>query len=838
MKLHGKVINKTPLIISIGMVLGLSMVDVFAETNPLPTVSTAPVGQAVVKTKVLKKTKKPQKSKSADGTVTGNNTNITPSETKTETPKVVKQSQQATEEKKAQAEETKVSKPNELSTVKVVSGRSRSLLGLTNSASQGIISQEQIEFRSIARNGELMELIPGMIATQHSGSGKANQYFLRGYNLDHGTDFTTVVDGIPMNMPTHAHGQGYMDLNSMIPELVDKIEFGKGPYYAEIGDFSVAGYNKMTTMKSMPQGIFKFTGGEFDFYRTMAANSNKIGDGNLFYAAEFQTYNGAWAVPENGHKYNGLLRYSLDQDNWGVAVNAKAYTNTWTATNQIPQSAVDSGTLGLYGSMTPSDGGNTNRYTFSTNLWNKGKDWKNDANLYAVYYDFSMFSNFTGYLNGPLGDQIHQTERRVQIGGNEDFVHYDNLFGFDMDNSVGFSFRHDQINGLGIAQTVNRQYLNQISLDNVEETTAGFYLKNQIHWHEKLKTTHALRADFISNDVTALANGYTDPSNLLTGGLTASQIAQNALTSAQINAANSGSAAKAMLSPKFGLVLGPWYDTEYFANFGYGYHSNDARGTVLSSDPNYQTPQIGGSGYTGYAGYDALSASLKPILPMAWSRGGEIGSRSNFIPKLNSTLALWWLESSQELVFSGDSGTTNVNGSSYRYGLEFTNYYKVNDWLTLDFDLAKTNGYFAQTPQTNSAGGCDTANGNPGNPCTGNHIPNMVGTVIAAGIQVVAPNGMFGSLRLRHFGDSPLDSNGSLWAPDVNILNLGLGYKQKTYKLDFSIFNLLGQETSDIAYAYNYAYPNNTTNINNPQYGVVKHPVEPRMARAGFTIYF
>ena len=446
------IFKKKQLIIGLGIILGISSVELQAA----PTTDQVEQSATSDQVKVSKKAKKKKSAKNAKQSQQATTPGQTPQELQAEQPttapaqttpkKAAKQADQSNQEPQA----VKTFKVEELGEIRVTAGRSRDLLGLTGSASQGVISQEQIEFRSSSRPGELVELIPGMIATQHSGSGKANQYFLRGYNLDHGTDFTTVVDGIPMNMPTHAHGQGYMDLNSMIPELVDKIEYGKGPYYAEIGDFSAAGFNKMTTMKTLPQGFLKFTGGEFDFYRTVAANSSKIGDGgNLLYGAEFQTYNGAWAVPENGHKYNGMLRYTQDHDNWGVAVNAKAYTNAWTATNQIAQSAIDSGQLGLYGSLSPSDGGNTNRYSFSTNLWNKGQDWKNDANVYAVYYDLNLYSNFSGYTNGPQGDQMNQREHRVQVGGNEEFTHYDNLFGLDMDNTYGMSFRHDEIMGSG-----------------------------------------------------------------------------------------------------------------------------------------------------------------------------------------------------------------------------------------------------------------------------------------------------------------------------------------------------------------------------------------------------
>jgi TonB-dependent Receptor Plug Domain. len=232
-----------------------------------------------------------------------------------------------------------------------VKGRATDLLGIAASASQGVVGQREFAYRPLARAGELVEAVPGALATQHSGSGKANQFYLRGFNLDHGTDFSVMVDGVPMNMPSHAHGQGYLDLNSVIPELVDNIEYGKGPYYADAGDFSSAGYSRMHTMRSLPKGLFKFTGGEFGYYRALLADSKKIGAGDLLAAGEFNAYNGVWQQPEDLGKYNGMLRYTLDNKDWGLSVNAKAYHSSWNATNQIPERAIDSGTLDLYGSM-------------------------------------------------------------------------------------------------------------------------------------------------------------------------------------------------------------------------------------------------------------------------------------------------------------------------------------------------------------------------------------------------------------------------------------------------------------------------------------------------------
>lgn len=663
--------------------------------------------------------------------------------------------------------------------------RTKNLIGITGSASQGEVNQAQFEYRPLSRNGEILEVIPGVLATQHSGSGKANQYFLRGFNLDHGTDFTTYVDGIPMNMPTHAHGQGYMDINSVIPELVKNIEYGKGPYYAEVGDFSAAGYSKIFSMDKLPQGIMKFTAGEYDYYRTLIANSNKVGNGDLLYAGEFNFYNGVWQQPEDSKKFNGMMRYTLDQDNWGSSVFAKAYTNNWTATNQIPQAAVDNGSIGLYGTMDPSDGGNTDRFSLSSNLWNKGINWQNDANIYALYYDVNLYSNFTGYLDNPTqGDQIHQFEHRVQTGGNVEHTRYNKLLGFNMDNTYGLQFRHDEIMNIGLDHTNNRQYLSTVNRNNVSQSTGGVYFKNQTYWHEKVRTITGLRGDFINNDVTVLDTFSHNP---------------------LINTANSGNASQAVFSPKLSLIVGPWYKTEYFANAGYGYHSNDARGTTLQLDPGAATPT-------------PLASNSVTISPMATSRGAETGIRSNFINGLNSTLALWWLESDQELVFVGDAGTTEVNGRSERYGVEFTNYYKPTEWLTLDADFAFTSAHFAQTPQGT----------------TNNYIPNSVGTVITTGATIVAPNGVFGSVRLRHFGDVPLNESGTYWAGNTSIVNLSSGYQYRKYKVEIDLFNIFGSTANDIAYAYDYRYPAGTDS----QYGIMKHPVEPRMVRGTITVNF
>ncbi|MDE2367190.1 MAG: Plug domain-containing protein, partial [Betaproteobacteria bacterium] len=364
--------------------------------------------------------------------------------------------------------------------------RGTSLIGETQSASQGFIGQEQIKNRPLSRTGEIMEFIPGMIATQHSGDGKANQYFLRGFNLDHGTDFATFVDGVPINLPSHAHGQGYMDLNGLIPELIDNIQFGKGPYYADQGDFSAAGHAKMATFNSLPQGFAKFTGGSFGFYRGVAAKSSRIGDGDLLYAGDVNTYDGPWALAEHALKFNGMLKYSLDYGNWGGSIGVKAYHANWRPTNQIPLFAVQDGLINRFGNIDPTDNGKTGRYTLHGDWWQKGSDYRRDASFYLVKYDLDLTSNFSGYINSvanntilPGGiipsDQMNQVDNRIYFGGRVQQSWFNKIAGFEMENSLGLQVRTD-LNHVLLNNSNRGVVYRNVSNDRVAQTSVGVYL--------------------------------------------------------------------------------------------------------------------------------------------------------------------------------------------------------------------------------------------------------------------------------------------------------------------------------------------------------------------------
>jgi hypothetical protein len=657
----------------------------------------------------------------------------------------------------------------DLDTVEV-RGRGADLIGVADSASRGEVGRPQFEYRPLARIGELVEVVPGAIATQHSGSGKANQFFLRGFNLDHGTDFNATLDGVPLNLRTHAHGQGYLDLNSIIPELVDRIDYGKGPYYADQGDFSSAGYSRFHTLHRLPEGFVKFTGGQYDYYRAVAANSNQLGDGDLLYAGEVNYFNGPWVVPEDGYKYNGMLRYTVDHADWGYAVNGKAYNSSWTATNQIPQRAVWDKVLSLYGSMDPTDGGDTNRYSMVGNLWSKGENYKNDLNVYAVYYDLDLFSNFTGYLEDQTnGDQIQQKERRVVAGAQGEQTWFHTLMGFEMDNSLGFQVRYDGIGGLALNHTASRQLLQAISRDDVKETSLSFYGRNQTHWLPWFRTVAGLRSDTFWFDVTS----YLTPEN-------------------------SGDKSSTMVSPKLSLIFGPWAETEFFINMGYGFHSNDARGVTARVDP------------------------LNPALPLAQvpglskQRGAEGGVRTQYVKGLVSTLAVWYLHSDSELVFVGDAGTTEPTGASERYGVEFTNYYQPTEWLTLDADFAFTSASYLDVPRSE------------------NDIPNSVGQVIGAGALAKLPHDFYATARVRNFAHVPLNETGTATMGETTLVNLGGGWQYRQVKLEVDLFNLFDAKTNDIAYYYESRYPQYAA----AEDGKMIHPVMPRQVRATITVSF
>ena len=520
-------------------------------------------------------------------------------------------------------------------------------LATVDAASAGIISGAQLNSRPVTRPGEVLESVPGLIVTQHSGEGKANQFFLRGFNLDHGTDIALHVDGMPVNMRTHAHGQGYADLNFLIPELVGAVEFHKGPYFVRDGDFASAGSVRIDYLDKLDRNVALTTLGSFGYKRGLSAASVPLGAGNLLVAGEAQIYDGPWVVPDALRKLNGVARYSQGTATDGFSVTGMAYWAKWNATNQIPERAVAEGIIGRYGTLDPTDGGETGRFSLSGRWSQSDAGGITRASAYVIRYQMNLWNNFTYFLNDPVnGDQFRQRDARVLGGGEISRVFQGDLLGLPMENEIGLQTRTDDIR-VGLFNTTARQYRSTVLDDRVLEASAAFYYENRVRWTDWLRTSVGFRADGYSADVRS------------------------------DTPANSGRARDGIVTPKLGAVLGPWLDTEIYVNYGGGFHSNDVRGVTATVDP--ASP--------------LFNISRSPFLVP--STGYEVGIRNRSIAGLETSLALFRLDFASENLFQGDTGTTEPSRPTRRFGIEWSNHYAVTPWLRLEGDLTITNARFS-----------------------------------------------------------------------------------------------------------------------------------------------
>jgi hypothetical protein len=526
-----------------------------------------------------------------------------------------------------------------------VSDPAASLVGIAGAASEGAITSRQILERPIMRAGEVLETVPGLVISQHSGEGKANQYYLRGFNLDHGTDFATTIAGIPVNLPTHAHGHGYTDANFLIPELVSGVQFKKGPYYAEEGDFSAAGAVNVNYVNFLERPIVEASGGGQGWARILAAASPRVGNGHLLAALELNHNDGPWTLKDDYQKVNGIVRYSEGNSASGFSVTGLLYRGEWNATDQVPQRAIDTGIISRFGHIDPTNGGKTHRYSLSAD-----SQWTSDiastrANVYFVNYALNLFSNFTYFLDDPEnGDQFEQEDRRNIVGGRVTHRRLATWGNRSTENAFGAQVRHDRIGSVGLYHTRGRQRLSTTREDRVGQTSLGLFAQNEYQWSSVVRTTVGVRADVFSFDV----DGQPE---------------------------NSGSESSGLISPKGSIVLGPWSGTELYGNAGIGFHSNDARGSTTTRDPGSGQP-------------------VEPTTPLVRAKGAEFGVRTVKIPNVQMTVAAWWLGIDSELLFIGDAGTTEATRPSRRVGVEWATYARPHPWVSLDADIAISRGRF------------------------------------------------------------------------------------------------------------------------------------------------
>jgi outer membrane receptor protein involved in Fe transport len=530
----------------------------------------------------------------------------------------------------------------------LVTARKQALAGRVDSSTQGIVTRAQLETRPVMRTGELLETVPGLVVTQHAGDGKANQYFLRGFNLDHGTDLATSVDGIPVNMHTHGHGQGYTDINFVIPELLDRIEYKKGTYYADEGNFSAAGAVDLHYRRELEGTLLSLTFGEDAYTRGLFAGSAELAGGDLLWGLDYGQADGPWELEEDLRKVNALVKFSRGERGDGYSISASAYDGEWTSTDQIPERAVASGALDRFGFYDPTNGGDSHRYALSYEVARPLGDWSLEANAYALDYRLDLFSNFTYAINAAEGDQFEQFDDRKAYGLHAELSRETHFGGMRGQLRFGFESRLDDIGKVGLYLTEGRARLSTVREDSVERLGLGFFVEQQLQPTGWLRVIAGLRHDRADFDVR---------SDL---------------------AINGGSAADSITSPKLSLVFGPWAATELFVNTGRGFHENDARGTTITLDPA-----------------DGMTA-VERVNPMVRAEGAEIGLRTALIPYTQLALTAWTLDLDSELLYVGDAGATEANRASERHGIELGVYVTPREWLTLDADLAWSRARFSE----------------------------------------------------------------------------------------------------------------------------------------------
>ena len=636
-------------------------------------------------------------------------------------------------------------------------------------ASDGVVLEPQLSLRPITRIAELLEFVPGMIATQHSGEGKANQYYLRGFNLDHGTDFAAYVDNMPVNLPSHGHGQGYLDLNFIIPEMVSELAYRKGPYHADSGDFATAGSARFVLRDDLPNTLLSLEGGQDDYQRGLAAGAMSLGPGRLLLAGELSRYAGPWVLDQDLDAARLFARFSQGGSDGRLRLTLMGYDSQWTATDQVPLRAVRSGQISRLGFIDPTVGGDSRRYSLSADWHSERENGHWQASAYAIDYQLQLYSNFTYFLEDPdNGDQFEQLDERRVYGLNSQRQWPVTLGTMPGEISLGAELRHDAIADIGLFRTRQRQRLDTVRRDRIDQTSAGLYAQLALSPAPRWRIVTALRGDAYRFEVDSDLD------------------------------ANSGRRNEQMLSPKLNIGFAASDTLSLFLNLARGFHSNDARGTVIRIDPSSDTGEAAGR-----------------VDPLVAADAVDLGLVLRPARGLSLSASLWALELDSELVFVGDGGSTEASDASRRYGVELSGYYAPRPGLIVDADYTWTRARFDADPGAR-------------------HIPNAVEQVASLGLSYQPAERWSLSLRGRYLGAAPLIEDNSVRSDPTLVTNLEIAHApHPALNLRLGLYNLFDSRDADITYFYASRLPGE------PEDGIEDrhfHPVEPRQLRLAATL--
>jgi outer membrane receptor protein involved in Fe transport len=669
--------------------------------------------------------------------------------------------------------------------IEVVQSRA-DLLGSAATASQGTVTQTELALRPVYRVGQLLETVPGLVVTTHSGEGKANQFFIRGFNLDHGTDFATYVDDMPVNEPTHAHGQGYTDIHFLMPELAGGLDYTKGPFYPQEGDFAGLGSAHVRLTDDLPTQM-SVSAGTLGDQRVFLGGTEHFDNGDrLLGALSLAHQDGPWAHPDNYRSVDAVTRYIHGVPDDGFDITAMYYRGQSSFTTDQPVSAYQQGLISRYGTLDPTDGGFSERFSLSGHHVISGDDWKITTSGYVIHSRLTLWNDFTHFLVDPVhGDQEQQDETRTTFGGQTVYSRNDTVLGFPVDTEIGLigrydtafiDRRHDQARVVlpdcpDSAVATGRSVCNadKVTLGNI-----GAYVQNTTHWLPWFRTVAALREDDYGGTDHSLVSGFSGTTN------------------------------KTLLQPKGSLIFGPWLETELYVSGGRGFHSNDLRG-VLGTVPSL-----------GIVNPNQATPFLTKIV------SEEIGLRSNLLPRTKLTAALFRVDFASYLTYDADNGVDDAGPPARLQGIELSAQYRPYDWIELSADLNFTHSrYRTGDPSAYGINGLYIAN-----------APRFIGSVGAI-VDNLGP--WFGGAELRWLGGYPLVEDNSLRSKGYKEVNLDVGYKfNEKLKFQLSIFNLFNTHAAASQYAYDYQ----STPTSSPEFGSTYHPLEPLSARFAVTALF
>lgn len=658
----------------------------------------------------------------------------------------------------------------------LVVGRKPQVNSAVRGTNAGFVEREYLDRLALERTGDVLELVPGLVATQHSGSGKANQYFLRGFNLDHGTDFLTRVDYMPVNMVSHGHGQGYTDLNFLIPELVQTIDYRKGPFYSDLGDFSGTGEAHLRTAAFLPGQLLSLEAGGFGYHRTVLAGQKEVGPGNWLLAGEFQSYDGPWEnVDEDVHKTNVWLKYASGGPEAGTDISLMFYDNRWNAADQIPLRAIESGTISPFSTIDPSSGGESYRYSLSLQQRGHRDNSVWFASVYAIRYGMDLWSNFSYFTDQERGDQIYQQDERALFGGDAAITLAQTYFaGLKASHSIGWNGRYDAVDPVGLFQTEQRDIRGPVRQDELSQWSNALYWQMAVQVLPSWTSTVNVRWNFHHFEVDPLAAAV--PETL---------------------AANAGERSADLWTGGLRNRFAINDHSELYWNVGRSYHSNDARGVLAKRDPTSGEP----------------IAAADPLVPVDGTEiGGDWRSPDE---RWQFSASFWVLQVASELLFVGDAGTTEDSGSkSRRYGGEVGAAYKPTANFNVFVDYSRTRSRL--TDKTLEF----------------RDIAGALEEVVSLRAAYAWAENWQASLAWRHLGDYALDEGRRAGSADK--VDVKMSYLSGPWRIDLAVLNALDSADHDIEYFYESQLPGEADPVADHHI----HSFVPRTARVKLAYEF